>query len=314
MLDFTEEIIQKAKNAKRESKAVEFKETFDTNSLQHWCEVIKDIVAMANSGGGIILFGVNDKGVLSDIDPRHLLMLDQAIIVDKVARYTGYQFYDFEIKEVERGTSVVVGLVIKGCSVPMIFNKPGSYDIGNGKQKTAFSQGTIYFRHGAKSEPGTRDDLKAVIERELKTVRKSWLGNIRKVVEAPSEVKVKILPAEVIESDQPDAVPIRIVDDPDAPAYKKVDPNLTHPYRQKEIVLLFNDKSNGQKKITPYDVLTVRKVYKTHENSEFYYKPLFASPQYSLAFVEWLIEQYNNDNNFFENTRGLYSSGSGDCV
>jgi len=46
------DLIQKALTAKRESKSVEFKETFDPTSPGDWCEVVKDIVAIANSGGG----------------------------------------------------------------------------------------------------------------------------------------------------------------------------------------------------------------------------------------------------------------------
>ena len=46
------------------------------------------------------------------------------------------------------------------------------------KQKTAFSAGTVYFRHGAKSEPGTSEDLRASLERELDRIRSSWLDGI----------------------------------------------------------------------------------------------------------------------------------------
>jgi len=48
--------------AKRESKRIDFKERFDTQAAGEWCEIIKDIVAMANSGGGAILFGTDNIG------------------------------------------------------------------------------------------------------------------------------------------------------------------------------------------------------------------------------------------------------------
>ena len=47
-------LIQKALSAKRESKYVEFKQSFDPNSAREWCEIIKDIVAIANSGAGLL--------------------------------------------------------------------------------------------------------------------------------------------------------------------------------------------------------------------------------------------------------------------
>jgi len=48
--------------AKRESKHLDFKRSFDSDSAADWCEVLKDIAAFANSGGGNILVGVNNDG------------------------------------------------------------------------------------------------------------------------------------------------------------------------------------------------------------------------------------------------------------
>jgi hypothetical protein len=63
-----------------------------------------------------------------------------------------------------------------------------------GKQKTAFSVGTVYFRHGAKSEPGTSDDIRKVIERQLEFIRKSWIKSVKKVVQAPPGSQIVTLP------------------------------------------------------------------------------------------------------------------------
>jgi len=79
----------------RESRLVDFKASIDIESTGDWCELIKDIVAMANSGGGAIIFGVDDHGKLSDADLT-ALSLDSAKVVDKIAPYTGVQFADFE--------------------------------------------------------------------------------------------------------------------------------------------------------------------------------------------------------------------------
>ena len=43
-----------------ESGSVDFKASFDPKSTQDWCELIKDIIAMTNSGGGTIIIGVAD--------------------------------------------------------------------------------------------------------------------------------------------------------------------------------------------------------------------------------------------------------------
>ena len=179
------DLIEKALNAKRESKHIEFKQTFDQNSPHDWCEIVKDLVAIANSGGGIILFGVDNLGKPCGASIERLSCIDPADIANKVSKYTGAVDLEFEIRELRKAKTNLIAFVIQGVSVPVVFQKPGTYDIGGGKQRTAFSVGTVYFRHGAKSEPGTSDDIRKVIDRQLNLIRKSWLKDVKKVVQAP---------------------------------------------------------------------------------------------------------------------------------
>lgn len=296
--------LQKAITARRESRSVEFKETFDPGSAGEWCELVKDIVAIANSGGGYLLFGVKRNGVPSGWDPKPVLDLDPAHITDKVKAYTGEEFSEFEMQEAVKSDQTIAIPIVKSVGVPMVFTQPGTYSVAQGKQKTAFSRGTVYFRHGAKSEPANSQDLRDCIEREVEHNRRSWLKNIRKVVNAPAGHHVSVLPPEVIESFLPTAHPIRIVDDPQAPAYRKIDPDQTHPFRQKEIVEIINQGLQGRKKITPYDVYCVRKVYAIDRNKpHFFYKSKFASPQYSRTFADWLVEEYERNPLLFDDAR-----------
>ena len=214
--------IEAAIGAKRESKYLDFKEKFDPKSSKDWCEIIKDIVAMANSGGGMIIIGVKNDGTPSQENISPILNIDPAQITDKIAKYTGEQFDNFSIQGADREGYKIAVLQIGYVSIPLVFIQPGTYDIGEGKQKTAFSQGSVYFRHGAKSEPGNSKDLRESVEIELERIKKSWLGNIRKVVSSPPAYKAFMLPPEVKESDLINAFPIRIVDDPNAPAYRKI--------------------------------------------------------------------------------------------
>lgn len=46
-------------DAECETAQVDFKAGFGPNSNQEWCELLKDVVAMANSGGGCIIIGRN---------------------------------------------------------------------------------------------------------------------------------------------------------------------------------------------------------------------------------------------------------------
>jgi predicted HTH transcriptional regulator len=87
-------LLERAENAKRESKYLDFKREFDIASPASWCEIVKDIVAFANSGGGVIVFGVNNDGAASGADVSALLGLDIADVTNKINRYTGFQFAD----------------------------------------------------------------------------------------------------------------------------------------------------------------------------------------------------------------------------
>ncbi|MGB8831594.1 MAG: ATP-binding protein, partial [Candidatus Sulfotelmatobacter sp.] len=179
------DLVQRALAAKRESKYIEFKENFDPSSPADWCEIVKDIVAIANSGGGILIFGLDSAGRPTGSSLSALANLDSADVGNKVSKYTGPVQLEFESRELEKEGSTLHAFIVQAVSVPIVFQKPGTYDIGSGKQKTAFSVGTVYFRHGAKSEPGNSDDIRNVIERQLEFIRKSWIKGVRKVVEAP---------------------------------------------------------------------------------------------------------------------------------
>jgi hypothetical protein len=115
------------------------------------------------------------------------------------------------------------------------------------------------------------------------------------------------LPAEFRDSESPDAIPIRLVDDPDAPAYRNIDPDVSYPNRQMDVIKRVNEYL-GEKKINSFDFLCVREIYEVDKNPKSFYRMRFASPRYSNSFVEWLIEQHKKDGNFFEQTKSEYRS------
>lgn len=298
-----DDMLTKALGATRESKAVEFKQAFDVNSQGDWYEVIKDIIALANSGGGVILFGVLNSGCPSGLDVAGVLSLDPADIANKITKYTGYDFSEFEISEQWKGPQRIAALAVMGVSIPIVFARPGTYDIGGGKQKCAFSAGQVYFRHGAKSEPGTTDDLRRAFDRSMTALRKEWLRGVKKVVAAPIGSRLIVPGQEVRESPSELASPIRLVDDPKAPAYRKIDPDITHPYRGKEFLKMLNDRFGGTVKITSHDLLCLRRLYHLEENPGFCHKPKFYAIQYSESLADWIVEQYARDEDFFEKAR-----------
>lgn len=297
----------KAIFAKRESKSVDFKRSFDPDGASDWCELIKDLVAMANSGGGTILIGVDNNGSCSgDPSVQKVLALDPAVITDKVSKYVGVQFDSFVINEGERDGLRIALLTVGASLTPLVFQKPGTYSTGGGKQRTAFGVGTLYVRHGAKSEPANSGDLARIIERHIQMVRKGWMADIRKVVNAPAGSSVSVLPPNVRQSTGLDATPIRITKDPTAPEYRTVDPDTTHPWRQKELLAKVNKSLPSEHRINQFDMLVVRHLYDVDADPHYFHKPLFGAPQYSVDFAKWLLEQHARDPSFFERSREEY--------
>lgn len=219
------DLISKALTAERESKHIEFKQSFDPNSAGEWCELIKDLAAIANSGGGIIVFGLDSLGVPTGESVIAIATIDPADIANKISKYTGLVDFKFEIRSLDKKGHRLVAFVVMPVAIPIVFVKPGTYDIGSRKQRTAFGVGTIYFRHGAKSEPGSNEDIRRAIERQLEHIRRSWIKGVRKVVQAPHGAQIvavqstahnteHILATRVRAVNDPNAVPVRLTRDP----------------------------------------------------------------------------------------------------
>jgi len=196
---------------------------------------------MANSGGGVILFGLDSLGKPCEAELGPISALDPAEVADKISKYTGAVDLEFEIRELKKKRHNLVAFNIPEVSVPIVFRRPGTYDIGGGKQRTAFSAGTVYFRHGAKSEPGTTEDIGRAIERQLESIRKSWVKGVRKVVRAPQGSQVVLVRAGNQEKTSfPHLVSVRSVKDPNATPVL-----LTRDYTKASGTLVHEEISEG---------------------------------------------------------------------
>src|SRR4051794_36218789 len=156
-------LLERAAAAKRASKAVAFHERFDVP------ELVRDLAALANSGGGAILLGVQRDGALSgaEIPP-----LGRGVLRSAIERYTGSVFDDVEVATAERsGMPVIALLVGPAHEAPIPYVTDG--------------EAAFYARHGAKSAPATQDDLRRFIDRRVRELRREWLSGIRQVVTAP---------------------------------------------------------------------------------------------------------------------------------
>lgn len=272
--------LSRAERATRSSKRVALRGSVD------YVELVRDIAAMANSGGGVV--------VVDDVDEEQ--------VHEALERYVEPEFEGVSVARVERGAAVVVD----GTPTPLVFSRGGRYRDRDGGEHVAFARGGLYFRHGAKSEPATGEDVRDFIRRQLDATRTQWLANIRQVMHAPDGAEVAVIEtAERDEEGRPTL--IRLTTDPHAPLYGQVDPDQSHPYRQKEVIREVNERL-GEGAVNAFDVLSVRRVHHISEETrpEFVHVPKFGSPQYSDAFVDWLASEHERDSDFFTHAKSQY--------
>jgi hypothetical protein len=286
--------LKRAAEANRSSKRVELKLEFDSGSRGDWLKLIRDIAAIANSGGGVVV--VEDA-------PE----LEEELIHEQLEQYAEPEFDAFALHDVIRAGRAATAIVVDDvAATPIVFSRDGRYRAADGREHTAFVRGDLYFRHGRKSEAATGEDVRDFIKRQLDTTRRQWLSNIRQVMHAPDGAEVAVIEtAERDEEGRPTL--IRLTTDPHAPLYGQVDPDRSHPYRQKEVIREVNARLDGTS-VNAFDVLSVRRVHAISEESrpEFVHVPKFGSPQYSDAFVDWLVTSHERDPGFFPRAKAAY--------
>ena len=281
-------LLTRAEQATRSSKRVALTETFEP------IELIRDISAMANAGGGVIVL----DGVAG---------IDEEQLHEQLAEYAEPEFEAFHLERISRNGRPSTAVVVEESgTTPLVFTQSGRYRGRDGNEHVAFAPGGLYFRHGAKSEAATGVDVRDFIRRQLDATRTQWLANIRQVMHAPDGAEVAVVEtAERDEEGRPTL--IRLTTDPHAPLYGQVDPDHSHPYRQKEVINEVNSRL-GDGTVNAFDVLSVRRVHQVSEETrpEFVHVPKFGSPQYSDAFVDWLVGEFGRDAQFFERAKAAY--------
>ena len=94
------------------------------------------------------MFGLDSRRAPTASPVNSVLAIDPAALTIRIFRYTGYADLDIEIRQLEKGGMSLAAFVVPVTPTPLAIEKPGTYDIGSGKQKNAFPVGAVYFRHG----------------------------------------------------------------------------------------------------------------------------------------------------------------------
>ena len=287
-----------------ETGNIDFKSMFDPCSGRDWCEIIKDIVAMHNSGGGVIVFGLDSFG--RDAGGETGQIVDPAHVIDKVRKYTGQVLYGLEVEVFHRNGKQYTGWVIPGANVPVPFKEPGTWEKPDGKQQNVFSRGQLYFRHGAKSEYASFEDMVAWKERVADAARRRMYEDMGKIVSVPAGHEVQIVPQGF--GVRPATLPetVRVTDDPTAPGCLVIDKFKTHPLRRMDLLRHIAIRIPG-KSVGAFDVQCIRRVFELElRELDLIYEPLHGSPHYSEKIIDWIAARISENSRFIDEARAQY--------
>jgi hypothetical protein len=296
--------LAKCLTAKRESKSVEFKEQFLPTDPRQSLEVLKDIVAIANAGGGTLAVGIDNSGVATGTDVKAALNYDHAKYCDLIRKYTLQNFCEFEVIEVEKDGRSIAVFLINPPDFPLVFERPGTYPIeNNSKQITVFGQGTVYFRHGAKTETGTSDDLRKFMQHRMKEMQDQLVKGLRKVSESSRGSEIRVVPAGSLDHAPPAALSLRLTTDKNAQGVIAVDRDKLCPHRQKEVMKSLKERLPDGPLPSTHDLQAINRVYNISSKEQFAWKPEHSSRQYSDAYIDWVVEKIKADHDFLPHAR-----------
>lgn len=165
----------------RENLADLLKEAdYETNNLdfkEEWIKkgsLAKELLAMANSGGGVIVFGVKENEE-NQFEPCGIQTLkDPAEIQNEIEKYIPSNL-KYQAKSFEFDRSEYEKLQGKKFQVIIVEDCPQYLPYISVSETEGLKKATIYVRRGTECAVADKDDIEALINRRLSTGYKSKL-------------------------------------------------------------------------------------------------------------------------------------------
>ena len=176
----------------REDDSWDYKADFSLSSKKQVAEFAKDVMAFANFGGGVMLFGIDEK-TMSPVGVKE--KVDQAALGDVMEKRLGInidvQLFYFQ------GSGITLGLARIPASTEVIV---ASRDLHGENGKVVVQDGTIYYRRNTRSVRATSNNVRAILTRLSKSKSssnvkvKNELSAIQSLHQSPS-----ITPSDIYE-------------------------------------------------------------------------------------------------------------------
>ena len=215
-----------------ESQHQDLKLTFDTANPKAKVELVKDLVAMANGGGGRIVFGCSET-TQPGIDEAVVRKLDSAKVSDLVATFIRPATLKIahEITSLGNGRCLYT-LTVAAPEYPIVMAKKGDWSgMNNRVDRPLFNEGDVWFRENTGVKRITFEYLRSWIDRIRQREREGVLELLNKIINVPDGAEIQI----VTPSDGPIDTPSRIVEY----ATKRRQNNANHLLNAEDLLALF---------------------------------------------------------------------------
>ena len=175
----------------------------------------------------MILFGVSDSGVRLGLPASLASSFDPARITDQLRRKAPSAAIGTAYSEHAYYGKIYGVLVIMSIAVPIVFDTEWGFNTGTSHQ-LVIRPGVVYVRTPGRCAPARQADLREVWQRSLDAATRRTLARIERVVTLPPDVEI-VASADLagghgyLLTSGSEGRPVRIVDDPLAPAIRLAD-------------------------------------------------------------------------------------------
>ena len=172
-----------------ETTSCDLKTSFD-GSNRSWVNIAKDIVAMSNSGGGIIVFGVDDDGRRVGLEEPLLSLMDPARINGKIEPRAPGARVDSSYFETTYYRLRYGFLCIHPQDDLIVFEREWGYHKPNGQYRTVIREGVLYARGVGETRPARQADVTYILRRLIETASKALLARIEQIATVPLDSEI----------------------------------------------------------------------------------------------------------------------------
>ena len=176
-----------------EGKLRDYKMSFNYNDAGARLDLVKNLVAMANAGGGKIIFGRDETATLG-LDEETRKALDSARIDDLVRKFVAPTSIEIshQHEQLENGRYLVT-LTVVGTRYPLVMAQDGNVPGAKSRKPPLFRKGDIWIRHSSKTERVCYEDLRLWIERAEQNERERILSRITHLVNLPEDAELQVV-------------------------------------------------------------------------------------------------------------------------